>query len=105
MLQAISTYFHNHGRRKKAKTHISYVRRWSLNQVVGHERKAELEVLCRAAAPGHLPGSRGYLKKYQKVLTEFVETLPAEDKNRYTQMAQEWSDRCPPVEVQQKWVR
>lgn len=94
-------YLGNHARRQKSKIHVSYVRAWSLSQVVGHERKDEVEELCRKKS-GHPPGSKPYFSMYQKVLHEFVKALDPEDRAQYEQMAKEWTERHPPVELQQK---
>jgi hypothetical protein len=94
-------YLGNHARRQKSKIHVSYVRSWSLSQVVGHEKKAELEQLCREKS-GHLPGSKQYFGVYQTVLSDVVKALSAQDRERYENMAKEWTERRPPAELQQK---
>lgn len=103
-LQAMMLYLGNHARRRKPKIHVSYIRAWSLPQVVGHEKKAEVEQLCREQS-GHPPGSKPYFGMYQRVLSDFVKTLSAEDRQKYQDMAKEWTERSPPLEIQQKYVR
>jgi hypothetical protein len=69
--------------------------------VAGHERKAEVEALCREAS-GHPPGSSEYLGYYQTVLAKFVKKLSKEDREKYQAMAKEWTERSPPAELQRK---
>ena len=69
--------------------------------MVAHEWKREIEELCRTAS-GHVPGSKGYFKKYQKVLSKYVATLTEDDRTQYEAMAKEWTERSPPATVQQK---
>jgi hypothetical protein len=42
------------------------------------------------------------LKSYQNVLKTYTESLPVDQQMQYQEMANEWSDRSPPEEVQQK---
>lgn len=58
--------------------------------------------MCRVAS-GDIPGSAKYFEKYQTVLSQYVGKLPKEDLAKYQQMAKEWTERSPPVEVQQKY--
>jgi len=45
---------------------------------------------------------RAYLKSYQNVLKTYTESLPVDQQMQYQEMANEWSDRSPPEEAQQK---
>ena len=63
----------------------------------------EIEELCREHSQA-IPGEKAYLKSYQKVLKAYVEELSEDQQLQYREMASEWSDRCPPPEVQQKSV-
>jgi hypothetical protein len=61
----------------------------------------EVEQLCREHSQA-VPGERDYLKSYQKVLKTYVETITEDQHARYQEMANEWSERSPPPEVQQR---
>ncbi len=94
-------WLHNHGRGRKRKDVVRYVRRWNIQQVVGVLHQKEVEQLCRTRSQA-VPGERAYLKSYQNVLKTYTESLPVDQQMQYQEMANEWSDRSPPEEVQQK---
>jgi hypothetical protein len=68
--------------------------------VLHHE---EVERLCRSDSKA-VPGDKKYLKSYQKVLKAFAENLPDDQQAKYQEMADEWSDRSPPQDGQQRSV-
>lgn len=72
-----------------------------MQQVVGKVHKQEVEDLCLEKS-GQPKGSTGYFAVYQNVLNKFVEALTEEDRTKYREMAQEWTERSPPQEVQQQ---
>jgi hypothetical protein len=72
--------------------------------VVGKVLKQEVEDLTMEAS-GCPKGSTGFFAVYQKVLSNYVtETLTEEDREKYREMAREWTERSPPEAVQQEWV-
>ena len=101
-IQQVKTWFHNHGRNRKSKDVVKYVRRWNVQQVVGILHQKEVEELCRKQSNA-VPGDREYLKSYQKVLKSYAEDLSGDQQTKYQEMANEWSNRSPPQAVQQKW--
>jgi hypothetical protein len=68
---------------------------------VGVLHQKQVEKLCREHS-GATPGEKAYLKSYQKVLKQYTEGLPEDQQAEYQVTANEWSDRCPPQEVQGK---
>jgi hypothetical protein len=80
---------------------VKYVRRWNVRQVVGALHQNEVEQLCRDHSQA-APGEKAYLKSYQKVLKEYAESLPDDQQTKYQDMANEWSDRHPPQDVQRR---
>jgi hypothetical protein len=99
--QQVKTWFHNHGRSRKPKDLVKYVRRWNVRQVVGALHQKEVEQLCRDHSQA-VPGEKAYLKSYQNVLKRYAESLPGDQQTKYQNMANEWSNRHPPQDVQQK---
>jgi hypothetical protein len=77
------------------------VRRWNIQQVVGALHHKEIEQLCRKHSQA-VPGEKSYLKSYQKVLKTYTEGLPEDQQTQYQETANEWSDRSPPPEIQQR---
>jgi hypothetical protein len=63
----------------------------------------QVEELCREHSQA-VPGEKAYLKSYQKVLKAYAEQLSKDQRLQYQETANEWSDRCPPQEVQQRSV-
>ena len=96
-------WLYNHGCRYKSKDVVRYVRQWNVCWVVGALHQQEIEKLCREHSQA-IPGEKAYLKSYQKVLKAYVEKLSDDEQQHYQEMAKEWSERCPPREVQQKLV-
>jgi hypothetical protein len=82
---------------------VRYVRRWNVRQVVGVLHQKEVEQLCRTRSQA-VPGETAYLKSYQGVLKTYAESLSADRQTQYQEMANEWSDRSPPKEVQRRLV-
>ena len=100
-IQQVKNWLHNHGRNKKSKDVIKYVRRWNICQVVGVLHQKEVEALCRDHS-NTVPGENEYLKSYQKVLKRYTEDLSDDQQAKYQETANEWTDRSPPLEVQQR---
>jgi hypothetical protein len=69
--------------------------------VVGVIHQKEVERLCRAQSQA-VPGEIAYLGCYQQVLKTYAESLSVDQQTQYQEMADEWSDRSPPQEVQQR---
>jgi hypothetical protein len=83
------------------KDKITYIRRWNLNQVVSHMKKAEIQKLCKEETSAN-PGTKGYLSGYQKALAKVMEDLSPEEVSGFKEIAREWSKKSPPTEVQRK---
>jgi len=100
-LERVKSWFHNHGRGRKSKDMIRYVRRWNVRKVVGVLHQKEVERLCREHSHA-VPGEKAYLRSYQKVLKTYAESLSDDQQAKYQDIATEWSDRSPPQDVQQR---
>ena len=68
---------------------------------MGHLRKAELDSVCRKKS-GQASGTKRYIGAYQHALKDYVDDMPAEEKEQYKEMAKEWNEDHPPVELQRK---
>lgn len=97
----VKNWLYNYGRKRDRRDKITYVRRWNLNQVVGHMKKAEIQELCKEET-GSKPGTKKYLSGYQKVLGKVMEELTPDEVLGFKEMAREWSEKSPPKEVQRK---
>jgi hypothetical protein len=97
----VKQWFYNNGRKRSQGDKVNYVRKWNLKQVVGMVKKAEIQVLCREQT-GSDPGTKDYMAGYQKALAKVVEDLEEEEMAEYQELANEWTKRSPPVEVQRK---
>lgn len=80
---------------------MTYIKAWSLKKVVGHVLKAEVEETCKEMTDSS-PGTKEYITGYQTALKQVVDELSAEDRQRYDAMAEEWTNRSPPAEVQRR---
>lgn len=69
--------------------------------MVGALHQKEVERLCREDSQA-VPGEKAYLKSYQNVLKKYAEALSDDQQARYQKMANEWSDRSPPHEIQER---
>ena len=49
-------------------------------------------------------GSNMFLSTYQKVRRQFAEQLGPKECEKYEEMAREWTENKPPLEVQQWYV-
>src|ERR1700733_7004057 len=99
----VKEWFYNHGRKNRTKDRVRYFQKWSLKKVVGHVLKTQVEELCKDKT-GASPGTKEYIAGYQTALKEGVDDLSAEDRQRYEAMAEDWTNRSPPIEVQRRWV-
>jgi cation transport regulator ChaC len=97
--QAVKQWFYNNARKKDQK--VTYMRKWSLRQVVGFVRKAEVQDLCKEQT-GSNPGTKDYLAGYQKALAQVMEDMAPEDVEEYLKLATEWNKKSPPAELQRK---
>jgi hypothetical protein len=101
ILQAVKEWFYNHGRKRNRKDKWNYVQKWTLKRVLIHQKREEIEEICREHTQA-LPGTREYIGGYQKALAEVVESLDATEVDHFNSMAEEWTKKSPPAEVQQR---
>jgi hypothetical protein len=79
---------------------VKYGKRWTLNTVVGFQKKAEIQAACQELTNAD-PGTKQYIGGYQRALSKVVSDL-TEERDEYAAMAIEWTNRSLPVEVQRK---
>jgi hypothetical protein len=97
----VKHWFYNHGRKRNHRNKVNYIRKWSLKKVVGHIKKVEIQEICQEDT-GCLPGTKGYISGYQKALASVVEELSPTEEAKLQALAEEWTQRSPPVELQRK---
>ena len=95
----VKNYLGNNG--QKVKKSKNPFRSWSISQVVGKLHKEEVERLCQEKS-GEAKGTKAFISVYQKVLAKFVEELTDDDRVKYGKMAKEWTEKCPPKEIQRE---
>ena len=72
-----------------------------MNQVVGHLKKGEIQGICEKETD-LVPGTRGYIAGYQKALATVMEGLSPAEMAHFEAQAKEWTNKCPPIELQQR---
>jgi hypothetical protein len=97
----VREWFYNHGRKRNQRDKWNYIRKWTVKKVVAHEMKREIEDICKEETQA-LPGTRDYITGYQKALAQVVEGLDETEVAKFQDMANEWTKKSPPIEVQRK---
>jgi len=97
----VKEWHYNHGRQLQVRR-FGYVKSISLKYVVAHVKQDELYSKVTELAGGALPGSRGFLSKYQQGLKFLLDNLSASEKVEYKTMADQWTNEPPPAEIQSK---
>jgi hypothetical protein len=97
----VKEWFYNHGRKRNKKDKWNYVWKWTLKKVVVHQKKREIEDICKEETQA-LPGTQDYLAGYQKALAQVVDGMDETEVAEFQDMANEWTKKSPPVELQRK---
>ncbi|KAG1866775.1 hypothetical protein F4604DRAFT_1682836 [Suillus subluteus] len=102
--QMYKTWLFNNKKKKERKTTIKYGRKWTPRMVV-YQQKRE-EVLKRIEEEsGAKPGDPGMFKHYQAAVKRVISELDDDELEKAKETAEEWSNNCPPPEIQAQVAR
>ncbi|KAG1889898.1 hypothetical protein F4604DRAFT_1673425 [Suillus subluteus] len=97
--QMYKTWLFNNKKKKERKATIKYGRKWTPRMVV-YQQKRE-EVLKRIEEEsGAKPGDPGMFKHYQAAVKRVISELDDDKLEKAKETAEEWSNNCPPPEIQ-----
>ena len=96
-------WYYNHGRHPQVQQ-FGYIKPISLKYVVGHLKQDELYSKVKDLAGGAPPGSQAFLAKYQLGLKYLLDNLSAAERSEYQNIAKQWTNETPPLDVQKKYV-
>ncbi|KAG1867313.1 hypothetical protein F4604DRAFT_1682549 [Suillus subluteus] len=102
--QMYKTWLFNNKKKKERKATIKYGRKWTPRMVV-YQQKRE-EVLKRIEEEsGAKPGDPGMFKHYQAAVKRVISELDDNELEKVKETAEEWSNNCPPPEIQAQVAR
>ncbi|KAG1784295.1 uncharacterized protein HD556DRAFT_1466785 [Suillus plorans] len=102
--QVYKTWLFNNKKKKERKDTIKYGRKWTPRMVV-YQQKRE-EVLKRIEdESGVKPGDPGMFKHYQVAVKRVMAELDDNELEKAKETAEEWSNNCPPLEIQAQVAR
>ncbi|KAG1844086.1 hypothetical protein C8R48DRAFT_780373 [Suillus tomentosus] len=102
--QVYKTWLFNNKKKKERKDMIKYGRKWTPRMVV-YQQKRE-EVLQRIEdESGVKPGDPGMFKHYQAVVKRVMAELDDDELEKAKETAKEWSNNCPPPDIQAQVAR
>ncbi|KAG1747003.1 hypothetical protein EDD22DRAFT_917970 [Suillus occidentalis] len=102
--QMYKTWLFNNKTKKERKDMIKYGRKWTPRMVV-YQQKRE-EVLKRIEdESGVKPGDPGMFKHYQAAVKRVMAELDDDELEKAKETAEEWSNNCPPPEIQAQVAR
>ncbi|KAG1873171.1 hypothetical protein F4604DRAFT_1681220 [Suillus subluteus] len=102
--QMYKTWLFNNKKKKGRKATIKYGRKWTPRMVV-YQQKRE-EVLKRIEEEsGAKPGDPGMFKHYQAAVKRVISELDDDELEKAKETAEEWSNNCPPPEIQAQVAR
>ncbi|KAG1767877.1 hypothetical protein EV702DRAFT_1203535 [Suillus placidus] len=102
--QMYKTWLFNNKKKKERKDMIKYGRKWTPRMVV-YQQKRE-EVLKRIEdESGVKPRDPGMFKQYQAAVKRVMGELDDDELEKAKETAEEWSNNCPPPEIQAQVAR
>ncbi|KAG1889857.1 hypothetical protein F4604DRAFT_1673394 [Suillus subluteus] len=102
--QMYKTWLFNNKKKKERKATIKYGRRWTPRMVV-YQQKRE-EVLKRIEEESRAkPGDPGMFKHYQAAVKRVISELDDNELEKAKETVEEWSNNCPPLEIQAQVAR
>ncbi|KAG1835823.1 hypothetical protein F4604DRAFT_1693474 [Suillus subluteus] len=102
--QMYKTWLFNNKKKKERKATIKYGRKWTPRMVV-YQQKRE-EVLKRIEEEsGAKPGDPSMFKHYQAAVKRVISELDDDELEKAKETAEEWSNNCPPPEIQAQVAR
>ncbi|KAG2147766.1 uncharacterized protein EDB93DRAFT_1250476 [Suillus bovinus] len=97
--QMYKTWLFNNKKKKERKDMIKYGRKWTPRMVI-YQKNWE-EVLKRIEdESGAKPGDPGMVKHYQAAVKRVMAELSDDELEKTKETAEEWSNNCPPPEIQ-----
>ncbi|KAG2060483.1 hypothetical protein BDR06DRAFT_1016990 [Suillus hirtellus] len=97
--QVYKTWLFNNKKKKERKDMIKYGRKWMPRMVVYQQKRKE--VLKRIEdESGVKPGDPGMFKHYQVAVKRVMAELDDDKLEKAKETAEEWSNNCPPPEIQ-----
>ena len=91
---------YNHSQTRKKKQLVKYGCRWNAQWVLEDWYKDKINDLL--ARGGHLAGSKGYIKNYQRAMDKVMKAMSPKKLEQARVMAKEWNELGPPPEIQAK---
>ncbi|KAG2129242.1 uncharacterized protein EDB93DRAFT_1256303 [Suillus bovinus] len=102
--QMYKTWLFNNKKKKERKDMIKYGRKWTPRMVI-YQKNWE-EVLKRIEdESGAKPGDPGMFKHYQAAVKRVMAELSDDKLEKAKETAEEWSNNCPPPEIQAQVAR
>ncbi|KAG2128377.1 uncharacterized protein EDB93DRAFT_1096031 [Suillus bovinus] len=93
------TWLFNNKKKKERKDMIKYGRKWTPRMVIYQENQEE--VLKRIKDESRAkPGDPGMFKHYQAAVKRVMAELSDDELEKAKETAEEWSNNCPPPEIQ-----
>lgn len=93
----------NNGRQNKEKELTTMSNAWHARRVISVLKKDEINKMA-AEASGLPPGDKGCFAYYQKSVTRLMSGMTKEDLVHYDKLANEWTQRgCPPEVQEHNW--
>ncbi|KAG2151261.1 uncharacterized protein EDB93DRAFT_1249457 [Suillus bovinus] len=102
--QMYKTWLFNNKKKKERKDMIKYGRKWMPRMVIYQENQEE--VLKRIEDESRAkPGDPGMFKHYQAAVKRVMAELSNDELEKAKETAKEWSNNCPPPEIQAQVAR
>jgi len=99
--QAVGSWFRNN-KPFKDKITFKLEKKLSLRRVVAREKAEEIHAKVLEDDPDIQKGSKQYLGKFQKVLSQYMELMSAECKAEMEEQRAKWEKEGPPPELRVK---
>jgi hypothetical protein len=98
------TWLFNNKTKKERKNTIKYGRKWTPRMVVYQQKRKE--VLKRIEDESRVKlGDPGMFKYYQAAVKRVVAKLDDDELEKAKETAEQWSNNCPPPEIQAQVAR
>lgn len=105
--QKLRNYYGNHKaadpEHLESLSSLGLGRDWTVRRVVWNLKKAEIASIIENET-GYQPGTGAYLGCYQRITTRVVQNLSEEERLEYQQIADEWMNNGPPLDVKKEYV-
>ncbi|KAG1862684.1 hypothetical protein F4604DRAFT_1929458 [Suillus subluteus] len=102
--QMYKTWLFNNKKKKERKATIKYGRKWTPRMVVYQQKREEVLKRIKEES-GAKPGDPGMFKHYQAAVKRVISELDDDELEKAKETAEEWSNNCPPPEIQAQVAR